>query len=174
MRVDGILNWRSACAYDYLGMHHWWSSKPELIKVQIWVVLILSQVILALRERIARSAGCDRFDISVPLLIAQLSDLSASSLPLLDTLLREGEQRGILRPHVCLSFSLQVPRLSLEEYQPAPPDLQRQRTPHYRMYTPRVQKPHPSGYRKKREKAEANRRARTKAGKTATSAPSPS
>src|SRR5215469_1152973 len=38
---------------EYLGMSHWWSSKQELILVQIWVVLILSHLVYALRERIA-------------------------------------------------------------------------------------------------------------------------
>jgi len=38
---------------EYLGLSHWWSSKPELILVQIWVVLLLSHIVYALRERIA-------------------------------------------------------------------------------------------------------------------------
>ena len=34
-------------------MSYWWSSKQELILVQIWVVLILSHIVYALRESIA-------------------------------------------------------------------------------------------------------------------------
>lgn len=59
MLADGILNWPSACGNGYLGMSHWWSSKQELILIQIWVVLILSHIIYALRERIALSEDCD-------------------------------------------------------------------------------------------------------------------
>jgi IS4 transposase len=33
---------------EYLGMSHWWSSKQELILIQIWVVLILSHIVYAL------------------------------------------------------------------------------------------------------------------------------
>lgn len=29
---------------EYLGMSHWWSSKQELILVQIWVVLLLAHL----------------------------------------------------------------------------------------------------------------------------------
>jgi hypothetical protein len=51
---------------DYLGMSHWWSSKQELILVQIWVVLLLSHIVYALRERIATAATCEPCEVSVP------------------------------------------------------------------------------------------------------------
>jgi len=51
---------------EYLGMSHWWSSKQELILVQIWVVLILSQIVYALRERIATAANREPFEVSMP------------------------------------------------------------------------------------------------------------
>jgi hypothetical protein len=35
---------------EYLRMSHWWSSKQELILVQIWVVLILSHIVYAPRR----------------------------------------------------------------------------------------------------------------------------
>jgi hypothetical protein len=34
--------------------------------MQIWVVLILSHLVYALRERIALAADCDTFEVSVP------------------------------------------------------------------------------------------------------------
>jgi hypothetical protein len=61
---------------EYPGMSHWWRSKQELILVQIWVVLILSHLVMyALRERIARAADCDPFEVSVPLLVELLPRL---------------------------------------------------------------------------------------------------
>src|SRR5258706_15132654 len=51
---------------EYLGMSHWWRSKQELILVQIWVVLILSHLVYALRERIALVADCDPVEVSGP------------------------------------------------------------------------------------------------------------
>lgn len=114
---------------DYLDMRHFWSSKPELVKVQIWVVLLLSQSVMALREQLARAAGCDLFDISVPLLIEHLPACSTKPAPLLETLLAQGHQLGIVRPATRLSLCLEVPQLSLEQYLPTPPNLVWQRTP---------------------------------------------
>jgi hypothetical protein len=64
---------------DYLGMSHWWSSKQELILVQIWVVLILSHIVYALRERIATAANCEPCEVSVPLLVELLPKLCSNS-----------------------------------------------------------------------------------------------
>ena len=69
MRGAGISNWLFACLKTSLRMSHWWRSKQELILVQIWVVLILSHLVYALRERIALAAACDPFEVSVPLLV---------------------------------------------------------------------------------------------------------
>jgi IS4 transposase len=46
---------------EYLCMSHWWSSKQELIMVQTWVVLILSHLVYAPRERIAKASQHDPF-----------------------------------------------------------------------------------------------------------------
>src|SRR6202035_2736721 len=119
---------------------------------------------------------CDLFDISVPLLIEHLPLCSTKPQPLLETLLAEGHHLGILRPATRLSLCLEVPQLSLEQYLPTPPNLMRQRTPQSRPYTPRKHAPRPSGYRKKRAKAEATKQvkaqrcARTKAVKAPLSA----
>ena len=66
MRTASTLNWLFACLKSSLRMSHWWSSKQELILVQIWVVLILSHIVYALRERIATAANCEPFEVSVP------------------------------------------------------------------------------------------------------------
>src|SRR5438552_18496752 len=66
---------------DYLGMSHWRSSKQELILLQIWVVLILSHIVYALRERIATAAYCEPCEVSVPLLVELLAKLCSTSEP---------------------------------------------------------------------------------------------
>jgi hypothetical protein len=106
-------------------MSHWWSSKPELILVQIWVVLILSHLVYALRERIALVAVCDPFEVSVPLLVDLLPRLGSSSGLQLDQLVQSGRQSGLLRASPRLV--LEVPQVELSCYQPVPPDLPRQR-----------------------------------------------
>jgi hypothetical protein len=81
---------------DYLGMSHWWSSKQELILVQIWVVLILSHIVYALRERIAIAAGSDPFEVSVPLLVDLLPRIGSSSTLQLEQLVQSGRKSGRL------------------------------------------------------------------------------
>lgn len=81
---------------EYLGMAHWWSSKQELILVQIWVVLILSHLVYALRERLARAADCDPFEVSVPLLVDLLPRLCGPCPLSLEQLVQSGRQMGRL------------------------------------------------------------------------------
>jgi hypothetical protein len=146
---------------EYLGMSHWWSSKPELILVQIWVVLILSHLVYALRERIALVADCDPFEVSVPLLVDLLPRLASSSVLQLDQLVQSGRQSGLLRASPRLV--LEVPQVELSCYQPAPPDLPRQR-PGRAPSAPRKRVPKPAtrvcGYQVQRQRRKASKQAR--------------
>ncbi len=81
---------------EYLGMSHWWSSKQELILVQIWVVLILSHLVYALRERIAQASNCNPFEVSVPLLVELLPRLTSSSALQLEQIVQSGRESGRL------------------------------------------------------------------------------
>jgi Transposase DDE domain len=110
---------------EYLGLSHWWSSKQELTLVQIWVVLILSHLVYALRERIALAADCDLFEVSVPLLVEMLPRLADSSALSLERLVQSGRESGLLRASPRLV--LNVPQVKGSCYQLAPPDLPRQR-----------------------------------------------
>jgi hypothetical protein len=143
---------------DYLGMSHWWSSKQELILVQIWVVLILSHLVYALRERIARAADCDPFEVSVPLLVDLLPRL-CSPYPLkLEQLVQSGRQMGLLRPSPRLELTM--PQVELSCYQPVPPDLPRLR-PGHTPAAPRARAPKPttriSGYPVQRQRRQASK-----------------
>lgn len=110
---------------EYLGMSHWWSSKRELILMQIWVVLILAHIVYALRERIALAANCDPFEVSVPILVELLPQLRDLSMLSLEQLVQTGQQFGLLRASPRLELS--VPQVQISCYQPAPLDLPRQR-----------------------------------------------
>jgi hypothetical protein len=146
---------------EYLGMSHWWSSKQELILMQIWVVLILSHLVYALRERIASAADCNPFEVSVPLLVDLLPRL-CNPYPLqFEQLVQSGRQMGLLRanPHLVLT----VPQVDLSLYQPVPPDLPRQR-PGRAPAAPRVRAPKPStrvsGYPVQRQRRQASKEAK--------------
>src|SRR5207244_673752 len=110
---------------DYLGMSHWWSSKQELILVQIWVVLILSHIVYALRERIATAATCEPCEVSVTLLVELLPKLCSHSELQLERLVQEARHLGLVRASPRLA--LIIPQIELSCYQPVPPDLPRQR-----------------------------------------------
>src|SRR6266851_751097 len=125
MRVAGILNWLFACSKSIWECRDFRSSKPELILVQIWVVLILSHLVYALRERIAMAADCDPFEVSVPLLVGLLPQLGRPSKLSLEQLIQSGRQLGLLRASTRLV--LDVPQVDLSCYQPVPPDLPWQR-----------------------------------------------
>jgi hypothetical protein len=64
--------------------------------MQMWVVLILSHLVYALRERIARAADCDPFEVSVPLLVDLLPQLCDPSKLSLEQLVQSGRQLGRL------------------------------------------------------------------------------
>jgi hypothetical protein len=106
-------------------MSHWWSSKQELILVQIWGVLIRSHIVSALRERIATAANCEPCEVSVPLLVEVLPKLCSNSELQLQRLVQEGRQLGLVRASPRLA--LIIPQIELSSYQSAPPDLPRQR-----------------------------------------------
>lgn len=147
---------------EYLGMSHWWSSKQELILVQIWVVLILSHIVYALRERIALAADCDPFEVSVPVLVDLLPRLCSSSPLQLEQLLQAGHHLGLLRASSRLKLS--IPQVDLLCYQPAPPDLLRQR-PGRAPSPPRRRAPKPAtrvcGYQVQRQRRQASKEAQT-------------
>ena len=171
MRVAGISNWLFACSKTSLRMSHWWSSKQELILVQIWVVLILSHIVYALRERIATAANCEPCEVSVPLLVELLPKLCSNSELQLERLVQEGRQLGLVRTSPRLV--LLIPQVELSCYQPAPPDLPRQR-PGRAPPAPRARASKPttraSGYpvqRKKRQRSKETKAIRAAQAKAA-------
>jgi len=146
---------------EYLGMSHWWSSKQELILMQIWVVLILSHLVYALRDRIAHASDCDPFEVSVPLLVDLLPQLCDPSKLSLEQLVQSGRQLGLRRASPRLVLS--VPQVALSSYQLAPPDLPRQR-PGRAPSAPRRRVPKPDkrvcGYQVQRQRRQASQQAK--------------
>lgn len=118
-----------------LGLHHWWSSHPVLIQQQIFAVLIIAQVLQAVRLRVALQADVDPFDVSLPLLVQALPQLLHEPAGLEDWLLTQGRQLGFIRPHSCIPLVL--PHIDLAQYQQAPPDLPLTRKARYIEYKPR-------------------------------------
>ena len=155
-------------------MSHWWSSKQELILLQIWVVLILSHLVYALRERIARASDCDPIEVSVPLLVDLLPQLCSPSKLSLEQLVQSGRRLGLLRTSPRLVLS--VPQVELLSYQLAPTDLPRQR-PGRAPSAPRKQASKPTtracGYQMQRQRRQASKQAKAITAAVAKTAQSP-
>lgn len=107
---------------EHLGLHHWWSSKRLLIVQQVWVVLILAQLLQAMRLEIAAEAHVDPFDVSLPLLVKYVPHLIRQRQSPIPWVLTFGSHLGFIRQ----STRLQVvaPQIAPEHLIPLPADLQ--------------------------------------------------
>ena len=124
---------------ELFGLHHWWSSQLPLILQQLALVLLVAQLVQALRLRIAAEAGCDPFEVSLPLLIDHLPHLLRERQAPIDWVLAHGAKLGLLRPSSRLQ--IQAPSIPEEDLTPLPPDLPLQRRARYVTYKPRPKRP---------------------------------
>jgi len=120
-----------------LGLHLWWGARPELVLIQLWVALILAQLLHALQLQVALQAEVDPFDVSLHVLVELLQMQPAGSMPIIARLVQDGRALGLIRP----SSRLTVVVPTLEPHMRCPPptlkDLTRraryaQRNPHPR------------------------------------------
>jgi hypothetical protein len=120
-----------------LGLHLWWGARPELVLIQLWVALILAQLLHALQLQVALQANVDPFDVSLHLLVELLDTSTAGPTPILDRLVQEGRALGLIRSSTRLIVV--VPEIEPHMLCPSPDlkDLKRraryaQRNPHPR------------------------------------------
>lgn len=81
-----------------LGLHLWWGARTELVLAQLWIALILAQLLHALQLHLAMQAWVDPFDISMHVLVELLSITPAGPTSMLDRLLQDGRALGLIRP----------------------------------------------------------------------------
>lgn len=110
-----------------LGLHLLWSAKTVILLQQVWAVLLISQILLALRLEIAAKAGVDPFDVSLPLLVAYLPRWN--DVDFIDLVVTRGREAGFIRPS--RRIHNQSPLIDLCEYHPPPHDLLLVRDAHY-------------------------------------------
>lgn len=97
-----------------LGIAFWWSSHPTLVLQQLWIALILAQVLHALHLRIAAEAGVQLFDVSLPVLVKLLKQAPRQAPQpgqeesFLSLLLCRGRLLGLLRPSRRIPISTPV------------------------------------------------------------------
>ena len=109
-----------------LGLQIWWAARPELVLIQLWIALILAQILHALQLHVALQAEVEPFDISLHVMVDLLGSMPAGPTPVLDRLIEKGRLLGLIRPSTRLR--LIVPELEPHMICPVPvlQDLTRQ------------------------------------------------
>ena len=103
-----------------LGLQIWWAARPELVMIQLWIALILAQLLHALQLHVAMQAQVEPFDVSLHVLVELLGSMPAGPTPVLDRLIEQGRFLGLIRP----STRLQVIVPDVEPHRCCPvPDL---------------------------------------------------
>ncbi len=100
-----------------LGLHLWWGARPELIMIQLWLALILAQLLHALQLQVALQANVEPFDVSLHLLVELLETSPAGSMPIIARLVQDGRALGLIRP----SSRLTIVVPEIEPYMLCPP-----------------------------------------------------
>jgi hypothetical protein len=105
----------------HLGLHIWWSAKGVVILQQVWAVLIISQVLQALRIEIAGRAGVDPFEVSMALLIEYAPHYAYSGQDPIAVFVDQGRELRFIRPST--RTVVQGPVIDPSEILPLPVDL---------------------------------------------------
>lgn len=113
----------------HLHLHLLWSAKPVVIQQQLWAVLIISQVLQALRLEIAGRAGVDPYEVSMALLVQYLPEFARQGEDPVAVFIARGRWARFIRPST--RTVTRAPTIPPEKIHPLPPDLALQRTPRY-------------------------------------------
>lgn len=114
---------------SHLNLHLLWSAKPVVIQQQVLAVLIIAQILHALRLEIAGRADVDPFDVSLPLMIQYLPQFAARGLDPVAAFLQNARELRFIRPSS--RTVIEAPDVPIPELIPLPPDLMLERTPRY-------------------------------------------
>lgn len=114
---------------QYLKLHILWSAKPEVILLQLWAALIISQVLQAIRLEIAGLAEVDPFDISMSLLTEYVPKLALAGKNPIQMIVNDGRRVGIIRPS--RRIYIQTPEIDPAMITPMPEGIVLIRKPRY-------------------------------------------
>jgi hypothetical protein len=113
----------------HLGLHLLWSSKEAVLLTQVWAVLIIAQILHALRTLVAQAAQVDPFEVSLPLLIEYLPQYAARHADPMTAFLADAVRLGFIRPS--RRTQIRAPDIPASALQPLPADLVLVRKPRY-------------------------------------------
>lgn len=122
-----------------LGLHLLWGAKPVMVLQQVWAVLIIAQVLQALRLEIAGQAGVDPYEVSLPLLVEYLPFFAYRGVDPVAVFIEQGRALRFIRPSS--RTQIVAPAIPPEAITPLPPDVVLERPPRYaqRKCGPRAQ-----------------------------------
>ncbi len=83
---------------QHLGLSLWWSTKDSVIHQQLYAILIIAQIVQALRLEVAARAEVDVFDVSLPLLVRYLPVFAARGEDPVTLFVERGRMAGFIRP----------------------------------------------------------------------------
>lgn len=86
----------------HLKLNLWWSAKTVVILQQIWAVLIISQILQALRLEIAGRADVDPDAVSMALRVQHLPHAAQRGLDPVTFFVEVGRQARFIRPSTCI------------------------------------------------------------------------
>ncbi len=114
---------------QHLGLHLLWGAKSIMVLQQVWAVLIIAQVLQALRLEIAGKAGVDPYEVSLPLLVEYLPYFASRGLDPVQVFVEQGRALRLIRPSTRTEIT--APLISPADLTPLPPDLVLERPPRY-------------------------------------------
>lgn len=113
----------------HLKLHLLWSAKTVVIQQQVWAVLIIAQILQALRMEIAGRAEVDPYEVSMALLVQYLPELAREGQDPISVFVEHGRQARFIRPST--RTVTRTPPIPPDQICPLPPDMARQRPPRY-------------------------------------------
>jgi hypothetical protein len=113
----------------HLGLHLLWSAKAPVVQAQAWAVLVVAQVLQALRGEVAARAGADVFEVSLPLLVRYLPLYARRGLDPVAAFVADGRRLGFIRPS--RRIAIVAPQVPPDRLAPPPEGLALERTPRY-------------------------------------------
>jgi hypothetical protein len=91
---------------EHLNLHHLWSCKESVLRVQLWCCLILAQLYHALQVEIAQQNGVEVFDVSLDLLVRLTPGWLAQGQKPLQQARVVGRLIGLIRPSTRLKVEV--------------------------------------------------------------------
>ncbi len=112
-----------------LGLHLLWGCKPVVVQQQVWAVLIIAQVLGALRMEVAARAGVEVDEVSMGLLVRYMPRFAGRGLDPLKEFVEQGRALGFIRPS--RRIDRRAPEIAPERLRALPESVALVRKPRY-------------------------------------------